>query len=80
MGKAKSVHCGKEVFDLAADCPFCGKPIANREAPTNVSASPWGWKNRDVGKSNARLIIAVVAVVLAAAAAAAYFFLRVSGS
>jgi uncharacterized membrane protein YvbJ len=31
--KSKCVHCGTEVGEWTQDCPKCGRPVANPDAP-----------------------------------------------
>jgi uncharacterized membrane protein YvbJ len=31
--KSKCVHCGAEVGEWTQDCPKCGRPVANPDAP-----------------------------------------------
>lgn len=68
--KAKCVHCGKDVFEFATECPFCHKPVANKHAPTNVDDAPWTWgktshkKNMPIGIIAACLTIAVIAGIV----------------
>jgi uncharacterized membrane protein YvbJ len=68
MGKAKCVHCGKEVFEWAPECPYCKKPIANPHAPTNVAPAPRTWKEVSYKKKSRTVIIAagIVLVIIAA--------------
>jgi uncharacterized membrane protein YvbJ len=30
---SKCVHCGEVVYEWTQDCPKCGRPVANRDAP-----------------------------------------------
>ena len=71
--KVKCVHCGKKVFEMVTECPFCGKPVANKWAPTNVAASPRTWKETGSRKKNPVLFIVIGAILVAAAAVAIYF-------
>ncbi|MBN2158200.1 MAG: hypothetical protein JW807_02305 [Spirochaetes bacterium] len=68
MGTAKCVNCGKEVFEYAAECPYCKKPIANPHAPTKIANAPWTWKKTSYGK---KAPYGIIAVCLAAAIIAA---------
>ncbi len=31
--KSKCVHCGEAVYEWTQDCPKCGRPVANPDAP-----------------------------------------------
>ncbi len=75
--KVKCVHCGTLVDEFAAKCPSCGKPPANRDAPTDVPDAPSTWRTAPAGRktSTRYFIIAVVAVILVAAAI--YFIQRI---
>ena len=42
--QVKCVHCGTMVNEFTAECPNCKKPVANRDAPVNVTESPWKMK------------------------------------
>lgn len=59
MSNIKCVHCGKMVFEWAAECPYCKRPIANPNAPTNVSAQPKTWKKISYRKKSPILFIVV---------------------
>lgn len=76
MANIKCVHCGKEVFEWAAECPYCKKPIANPDAPTKLSAEPKTWKKTSYRKKSPALLIAAIAVIVVLAAAA-YYLLRI---
>jgi uncharacterized membrane protein YvbJ len=73
MAKVKCVHCGKRVFEMAAECPYCKQPIANPHAPTKVSAAPWTWKKESHRKKMPAGLIIVVVLILVAAAV--YYFM-----
>jgi uncharacterized membrane protein YvbJ len=73
MNVARCVHCGKEVFEFAVECPYCKKPVANPHAPTNVSAEPKTWKKTSHRKKFPIGIIAVCLAVVVIAAVALYF-------
>ncbi len=64
--RVKCVHCGTMVHEFTAECPNCHKPVANRDAPVNVTRSPWKMKNTNHGKKSPVLPIAaaLVAVVI----------------
>ncbi|HNX22587.1 MAG TPA: hypothetical protein PKG60_00965 [Spirochaetota bacterium] len=69
--KVKCVHCGTLVNEFTAECPNCGKPVANKDAPTNVTASPWKMKKVDHGKKMP--VIPILIAVFAVIAIAIYF-------
>jgi uncharacterized membrane protein YvbJ len=71
--KVKCVHCGTEVFEFVNECPNCGKPVANKYAPTNVSASPWSWKSSGNRKKSPVGLIAAGAALIIVAAWVIYF-------
>ncbi len=75
MAKVKCVHCGKMVFEMASECPYCKKPIANPHAPTDVSSSPRDWKKESYGKKSPVALIAIVAIILVVAIVI-FFLLR----
>lgn len=73
--KVRCIHCGKEVNEFESQCPYCGKPTANRHAPTNVGDEPWKWKrDSQAKKTPVWAIIAVTALILIGAAI--FFFTR----
>jgi len=69
--KVKCVNCGTLVNEFTAECPNCKKPVANRDAPTNVTESPWRMKKTDYGKKSPVIPILIIAIVILAAA---YYF------
>ena len=72
--KVKCVHCGELVNEFETDCPKCGKPVANKDAPTNVSEAPWKMSKQSQKKQSP--VIPVVIILLIGAAAAAIYFLK----
>lgn len=72
--RVKCVHCGTMVHEFTATCPNCGKPVANKDAPVDVSPPPWKKKNESYGKKIPILPIAVV--IIAIVAVALYFFMK----
>lgn len=76
MAKVKCVHCGKPVFEMASECPYCKLPIANPHAPTEVSAAPWTWKKESHRKKTPVGFIAVAAAILIAAAIYYFMFMK----
>lgn len=75
MGTAKCVHCGKEVFEYAKECPYCKKPIANPNAPTNVAKAPWTWKKTSYRKKTPYGVIAACLAAIIIAAVVVYLVL-----
>jgi uncharacterized membrane protein YvbJ len=75
MAKVKCVHCGRMVFEMAKECPYCKLPIANPDAPTKVSASPWTWKKTSSRKKVTNGMIIVIVVIAAAVLVAVYLFM-----
>ncbi len=69
--KVKCINCGTMVHEFTAECPNCKKPVANRDAPTNQTDSPWKMKKVDHGKKIP--IIPIMVVVIAVIAAGIYF-------
>lgn len=65
--QVKCVHCGALVNEFAAECPKCGKPVANRDAPTKVTESPWKMKKTDHGKKSPVIPVVIIALVVIAA-------------
>ncbi len=64
MAEVKCIHCGEMVYETSTECPKCGKPIANPDAPTDVLGSPREWK-KDVQKKNTMLPIILVGIAVA---------------
>lgn len=79
MSTIKCVHCGKEVFEWAPECPYCKKPIANPDAPTKMSQEPKTWKKTSYRKKSPLPIIIAAAIVVIAAAAV-WYFMKFSGN
>jgi uncharacterized membrane protein YvbJ len=75
MAKVKCIHCGRMVFEMAKECPYCKLPIANPDAPTRVSDSPWTWKQTSSRKKISGGMLFAIAVVVAALIVAVYFFM-----
>ena len=65
--KVKCVHCGTMVHEFTAECPNCHKPVANKDAPVNVTPSPWQKRNIDHGKKFPLIPVVIVLLVIAAA-------------
>ena len=66
--KSKCVHCGSEVGEWTQDCPKCGKPVANMDAPSVSDFRSKMSKTTNHGKkSPLPLILGVAAVVIIAA-------------
>lgn len=64
--KVKCVHCGERVDEFTALCPKCCKPVANKDAPTNVPESPWKWSTTASGKKKVNpLLIGAIAIAAA---------------
>ena len=72
--KVKCVHCGVDVKEWDVKCPSCGKPVANKDAPTNVSKSPATWKASGSGKKSSMPMIIGVVVVISAIATVLFLF------
>jgi uncharacterized membrane protein YvbJ len=79
MSNIKCVHCGKVVFEWAPQCPHCGKPIANPDAPTSVSAEPKTWKKTSYKKKSPIPLIVAIAAAVIIAAAAYYLLMHFKG-
>jgi len=62
--KVKCVHCGALVSEFAAECPNCKKPVANKDAPTDVTESPWKMKKVDYGKKAPVIPILIIAIAI----------------
>ncbi|MCP4131073.1 MAG: hypothetical protein GY754_08845 [bacterium] len=71
--KAKCVHCGELVHEFTVDCPKCGKPVANKDAPTDVGAVPWKASTKSSGKKSPVIPVIISILVIAIAAALVYF-------
>jgi len=76
MAKVKCIHCGRMVFEMAKECPYCKLPIANPDAPTKVSASPWTWKKTSQRKKISSGMIIVALVIVVAVIVGVYFFMQ----
>jgi uncharacterized membrane protein YvbJ len=63
--KSKCVHCGAEVGEWTRECPQCGKPVANPDAPV-VSDLRSGWKTsgQHAKKSKMPYILGIIAVII----------------
>ncbi len=79
MANIKCVHCGKEVFEWAPECPYCKKPIANPDAPTKMSAEPKTWKKTSYRKKSSVALAAAAVAAVIIAAAVVYFVMYVRG-
>lgn len=66
MAEVKCTHCGEMVYESSTDCPKCGKPIANPDAPTDVPDSPRNWKSTSQKKDNTMLYIIVGGIIVVA--------------
>ena len=66
MVKTKCVHCGFLVHEFTTECPSCGKPVANKYAPTNVSNPPWNW-HAESKRSNPAIPVMIIVTVIAIA-------------
>lgn len=42
MVNVNCIHCGAKVSEWTNDCQKCGKPVANPDAPTQVSKLKFG--------------------------------------
>jgi uncharacterized membrane protein YvbJ len=73
--KVKCVHCGTMVDEFVTECPKCGKPVANKWAPTGVTEAPWKW-TRAKKKMNPLIPIAAVVGVLALAGIIYYVMMK----
>jgi len=71
--KVKCVHCGKLVDEFTNKCPSCGKPVANKYAPTDVPESPSTWKSTSLGKKSYAIYVFVAIAALLIIAVAVYF-------
>jgi uncharacterized membrane protein YvbJ len=61
--KSKCVHCGEAVGEWTRDCPKCGKPVANPDAPV-LDDIRSGWSTTgEYRKKSAVPYIAIVALV-----------------
>ncbi len=64
--KSKCVHCGEEIYEWVRDCPKCGRPVANPDAPL-VKDLKWKTGGQNRKKNMMPLLIAVILIVLAIA-------------
>jgi uncharacterized membrane protein YvbJ len=76
MVKVKCVHCGEQVSEWTTDCPKCGKPVANPDAPTNVSASPRSWKATGGQKKKNSLQYIIFGILIVIIVIAVIYFLN----
>lgn len=67
VAKSKCVHCGTEVSEWTQDCPKCGRPVANRDAPM-VSDMKSKFKNGSsyAKRSKAPYLLGIAAIVVIA--------------
>ena len=76
MVKVKCVHCGEQVSEWTTDCPKCGKPVANPDAPTDLSASPRSWKATGQHKKSSLQYIILGVLIVVVVIAVIYFLNR----
>ena len=74
--KVKCVHCGTMVHEFTATCPKCGKPVANKDAPVNVTPPPWQKKHANYGKQAPVIPLMIGAVLIIAAIAVYFIFIK----
>lgn len=67
--KAKCVHCGEPVNEWTHECPKCGRPVANLDAPI---VKPLGAMK--AGSHGKKSILPYVIVVLAIIIIAGIFY------
>ena len=67
MVKTKCVHCGFLVHEFTTECPSCGKPIANKYAPTKVSDLNWKNSASKNKKTNPVIAIAIIVAIFTVA-------------
>jgi uncharacterized membrane protein YvbJ len=69
MAKVKCVHCHELVFEMAPECPHCGRPVANKDAPVNVPPMSRKWDKKHMKKTSPVVIfLSIVAFLLMVAA------------
>ncbi len=73
--QVKCIHCGHMAHEFTATCPKCGKPTANKWAPTEVSSPPWNWSRQRRG-INPVYPIAAIVIVLALGGILAFVLLK----
>ncbi len=76
--KVTCVHCGAEVKEWTVDCPKCGRPVANKDAPL-VSDYESRWKKSAQQKHNKNSPLPYIiggAIVLAIAVAIVVFLIK----
>jgi uncharacterized membrane protein YvbJ len=75
MVKVKCVHCGAQVSEWTTECPKCGKPVANPDAPTDVSASPRTWKATGQYKKKSSIPYIILGILIVVIVVAVIYFL-----
>ena len=76
MVKVKCIHCGEKVTEWANECPNCGKPVANPDAPTKVSEIKLNQKKIDqYGKKNVLPFILTGILAIIVIAVITYFLI-----
>ena len=76
MVNTKCIHCGYAVHEFTPECPQCGKPVANKDAPTDLGKDPWQFKTNYRKKMSPFLVIAIITVVIGIIGAIAFFVLN----
>ena len=70
MVNVNCVHCGEKVSEWARECPGCGRPVANPDAPANMSKPAWNQKNIDKymkKKSMPLILTSIMTIILVVA-------------
>ena len=63
--KSKCVHCGAEVGEWTQDCPKCGKPVANKDAPEVSDMKSRFKSNGSYAKKNTTpYVLGIIAIVV----------------
>lgn len=63
---SKCVHCGAVVKEWERDCPKCGRPVANPDAPlvSDLRSKKWGKAGQHRKKNMLPFIIGIVVIII----------------
>ena len=65
IAKAKCVHCGEEVGEWTQDCPKCGRPVANPDAPiVSDLKSKFKTNGKSAKKNTTFYILSIIIIII----------------
>ncbi len=73
--KSTCVHCGEVVSEWTRDCPKCGRPVANPDAPL-VSDLHSKFKTTSQYKKSNSLVYIIISIAAVIIVAAIVYFTR----